>query len=387
MTRHGDHATDARLTVMHFEEVSDTSGYFPQLAKWHDRDRYRMLFGTLHPMDPKLEAYMVGQGVDRFSCGCQRRLDYGSGLLRLARYLRRERVDILHTHLFEPSLVGLLAGAWAGTRTRVLTRHYSDYHTRIAKRWHVRLDRLCTRLAHVVIAVSQHTADHMVSEEGAPREKIHVVLNGIDFERVAPSGPDAAQRIRREFGGTQANLLVVMARLHPEKGHSYLFRALPGLRRRVARPTVLLVAGTGPFEADYRAEVAALGCGDMVRFLGFRPDPADLMAAADLLVLPSLAEAFGLVLAEALHLGTPVLATRVGGIPEIVDDGVDGMLVPPGDSGALEDALVTLLGDPQRRQRLARAGVTKVRERFGFVEMVRAYERVYDGLTAPGPDA
>lgn len=382
MTGRGDQPADARITVMHFEEVSDTSGYFPQLAKWHDRARYRMLFGTLRPMDPSLAACMAGQQVDCFSCGCRGRLEYGFGLLRLARYLRRQRVDVLHTHLFEPSVVGLTAAAWAGTPIRVLTRHYSDYHTRIGRRWHVRLDRLCTRLADAVIAVSRHTADHMISEEGAPPGKIHVVLNGIDFDRVRPSGPDAAQRIRREFDAVQANLLVCLARLHPEKGHGILFRALPGLRRRVARPTVLLLAGSGPFEAEYRAEVEALGCGDMVRFLGFRPDAADLITAADLLVLPSAAEAFGLVLAESLYLGTPVLATRVGGIPEIVDDGLDGVLVPAADSAALEDALVALLGDPQRRLRLAGAGVSKVRERFGFREMVQAYERIYDGLVA-----
>jgi glycosyltransferase involved in cell wall biosynthesis len=378
----GDQRAAARVTVMHFEDVSDTSGYFPQLAKWHDRARYRMLFGTLQPMDPKLETYMAGQGVDRFSCECRGRLEYGFGLLRLQRYLRRQRVDILHTHLFEPSVVGLTAAAWAGTPFRVMTRHYSDYHTRIGKRWHLRLDRLCTRLADAVVAVSQHTADHMISEEHAPPGKIHVVLNGIDFDRVRVSGPAASERIRRDVDAAQAHLLVVLARLHPEKGYGTLFRTLPGLRRRLARPTVLIVAGTGPFEAQYRAEVAALGCDDMVRFVGFRQDAADLIAAADLVVLPSLAEAFGLVLAESLALGTPVVATRVGGIPEIVDDGVDGVLVPPEDAPALEDALVALLGDPQRRRRLSGAGVARMRERFGFLEMVRAYERIYDGLVA-----
>jgi len=115
----------------------------------------------------------------------------------------------------------------------------------------------------------------------------------------------------------------------------------------------------------------------MVSFLGFRKDSPDLMAAADVVVLPSLAEAFGLVLTEALYLGTPVVATRVGGIPEIVDDGVDGTLVPPADSRALASAILDLLENPQRRERLAGAGREKVMRRFRFEDMVRSYEDIY----------
>jgi len=101
------------------------------------------------------------------------------------------------------------------------------------------------------------------------------------------------------------------------------------------------------------------------------------MAAADLVILPSVAEAFGLALTEALYLGAPVVATRVGGIPEIVDDGVDGILVPPADSKALADAIVDLLNDQERRQRMAGAGREKVRTRFSFEDMVRSYEAIY----------
>src|SRR5215471_9130893 len=117
-----------RLRLLHFAQDSDTSGFFPQLAKWHDRSRYRMYFATLNPMAPWLREYMESQGVMCFSCECKRRIEYAPGIVRLARHLRRERIDILHTHLFEPSVIGLSAGALARTRRRVITRHYSDYH-------------------------------------------------------------------------------------------------------------------------------------------------------------------------------------------------------------------------------------------------------------------
>lgn len=367
-------------SVLHFAQDADTSGFFPQLARWHDRSRYKMYFATLNPIAPWLKDYMESQGVQCFSCDCRHRAAYLLGMFRLAQFLRRERIDILHTHLFEPSVIGLHAGVLARTPMRLVTRHYSDYHTRINKKWHVRLDQLCTRLSDGVIAVSQHTADHMIEIEGAPRDKVHVVLNGIDFDRAKPSGPDAEERIRREFAAEDSYLLLIVARLHPEKGHHYLFEALREIRLRVDRPVRLLVAGTGPFDAAFRQEVRALGCEDIVSFLGFRKDAADLMTTADLLILPSVAEAFGLALTEALYLGTPVVATRVGGIPEIVDDDVDGVLVRPADSKALADAIIELLNDSERRQRMAGAGRGKIVSRFRFENMVRSYEAIYAQL-------
>ena len=220
----------------------------------------------------------------------------------------------------------------------------------------------------------------MITLEKAPPEKLRVILNGIDFDRVKVSGPDAAARVRREFGAENAWLLLIVARLHPEKGYEYLFDALPEIKRRATRPVVLLVAGRGTFEEQYRKRVRDLGCENEVRFLGFRNDAADLMAAADLLVQPSVAEAFGLVLSEALYLGTPVVSTRVGGIPEIVDEGIDGVLVPPADSSALAEAVVLLLEDPERRKMMSGAGREKVIARFQFQAMMRSYEAVYEEL-------
>ena len=373
--------------ILHFAEDSDTSGFFPQLARWHDRSRYKMVFGTLKPMAPWLREHMESQGVRCFSCECRCRREYPLGLMRLSAFLRRESVDILHTHLFDPSVVGLQAGILAGTPVRVVTRHHSDYHTRIGKRWHVLLDQLCTRQSHAVIAVSQHTAEHLVSVEGAPRDKVRVILNGVDFERVRTSGADARERVRRELAIGEEALLLTAARLHPEKGYEHLFRAVPEVRRLSKRSIVWLVAGTGPFEERYREMVRAMGCADVVRFLGFRGDLPDLMAAADLFVLASVTEAFGLVLAESLGLGTPVVATRVGGIPEIVDDGVDGQLVAPCDSPALATAIAGLLNEPAALLRLRGAGRSKVMQRFRFEEMMRRYESVYQDLLSPARPA
>jgi glycosyltransferase involved in cell wall biosynthesis len=363
--------------VLHFAQDSDTSGLFPALARCHDARRYRMYFATLNPIAPWLRDLMVAHGVETLSCDVGNRTGFPLAVVRLARFLRRERIDIVHTHLFEPSVVGLQAGVLARTPARVMTRHYSNYHTRINKKWHVRLDQLCTRLCDEVIAVSSHTAKHLIEVEGAPEDKVHTVLNGFDTSRVEVPDRSELERLRREFDAADAHLLVIVGRLHPEKGYEHLFRSLPELRERVDRPVLLLVAGAGAFEDAFRRQVAELRCEREVRFLGFRDDASSLMAAADLVVLPSVAEAFGIAIAEALYIGTPVVATRVGGIPEIVDDGVDGVLVPPASSEELAKAIADLLNDPDRTAQMAGAGREKVRRRFSYESMVKNYEAIY----------
>jgi glycosyltransferase involved in cell wall biosynthesis len=367
-----------RQRLLHFAQAEDTSGFFRQLARYHDRSRFEMSFATLGPMEAPLRSFMLDHGVECFSCGAKRRREYGGAILRLARLLRRDDVDILHTHLFEPSTIGLTAGFIARTPLRVMTRHYSDYHTRIGKRWHVRLDRLGAAMCHRVIAVSHHTAEHLVQVEGVAASKVEVIVNGLDFERVRVSSPDAPERVRREWAPLGGKLVVTAARLHPEKGYDYLFDAFARIHGQVPGGVRLLVLGEGPFAGRLRESVRQHGLESDVRFLGFRTDVHDFIAAADVLVLASVAEAFGLVLAEALYLGTPVVATRVGGIPEIVRDEVDGILVPPAEPAALARALLRLLLEPALRERLAGAGRRRIEEEFSFPQLAKRYEALYE---------
>lgn len=371
-------------TVLHFIQDTDTSGIFPNLAKWHDRTRYRVLFAALNEFAPWLKEYLEGLGVECFTCGARSRKDYPNAIAKLSGYLKKEKVDILHVHLFDPSVVGLLAGYLAGTKHRVMTRHYSDYHTRINKNWHVRMDKLCNRLSHSIIGVSKHTSDHVTDVESAPASKVITIYNGIDFERVKVSSSDFETKIRNEFDAQDKTLILTTGRLHPEKGYEYLFPAIARIKTQTNKPFVWLIAGKGPFDGEFRRQVSALGCDDVVRFIGFRTDIPDLMSAADLFVLPSIAEAFGVVFAEALYLGTPIVATTTGGIPEVVTNGVDGILVAPENSVALADCVAELINDPEKLKSFKDKGRQKVIERFEFEEMTRKYEAVYEELIKGG---
>jgi glycosyltransferase involved in cell wall biosynthesis len=367
-------------TVLHFIQEGDTSGIFPNLAKWHDKSKYRILFASLYRFDARLAEYMKSQGVESFSCDAQSRKDFPAAAAKLAGYLKREKVDILHTHLFEPSVVGLTAGFLAGTKYRVSTRHYSDYHTRVSKNWHVRLDKLCNSLSHKITGVSQHTSDHLIEVENVPANKVVTIYNGIDFDRITPSSDDFRTRIRREFDAENKFLILTTGRLHPEKGYPYLFEAVPKLKKLTDKPFVWLIAGKGALEQEFRREVSRLGSDDVVKFIGFRKDIPDLMSTADLFVLPSVAEAFGIVFAEAIYLGVPIVAAKTGGIPEVVTDGVDGILIPPADSDAIAETVADLMNDPQKLVRLQNKGREKVIERFKFEDMTRRYEAVYESL-------
>lgn len=367
-------------TILHFIQDSDTSGNFPNLARLHCKDRYRVLFASLNEFAPWLQEYIESQGVKCFSCDAKSRKDFPKAMFKLALCLKREKVDIIHTHLFEPSVVGLCASLLARTKYRVMTRHYSDYHTRINKNWHVRIDKICNYLSHKIIGVSKHTSKHVVEIENTLSNKVVTIYNGIDFDCLKTSEDDFKARIRREFAAEDKILILTVGRLHPEKGYKYLFESLPELRSRLRKPFLWLIAGKGSFKKEYKKQIKDSGCEDIVKLIGFRKDVADLMSTADIFVLPSLAEAFGFVFAEALYFGKPVVATNVGGIPEVVANGVDGVLIPPADSAALVNELADLLNDSEKLKSFANKGRQKVFEKFKIEDMVRKYEVVYEDL-------
>jgi glycosyltransferase involved in cell wall biosynthesis len=372
--------TSGRLRLLHFALDGDTSGYFPQLARHFDRSSFDMVFGTLGRITPELRAVMETEKVPVVSLDAGSRWGYPLIVARLAKVLRRHRVDIFHAHLFDPSVVGLVAARLAGIPVSLVTRHYSDYHTRLGKRWHVRLDQMCTALSHGVIAVSEQTRRVMVEEEKAPPQKVRVVYNGIDLDRVSPPEQQDVERLREELGVAGCPVIVVVARLHPEKGHTYLFRAMPAVLAGTGGRARLLVVGEGSFRPEFEREVAELGVAHAVRFLGFRRDVVRLFCLADVVVLPSLAEAFGLVLVEAMALRRPIVATRVGGIPELIEHGQTGWLVEPGSPSALAEGILALLNDRALCERLRESGRARALERFRFETMMQRYEEYYRQL-------
>ena len=304
--------------------------------------------------DGPLAEELARAGVRRHDLGARRIAD-PLALLRLLRLLGRGRFSLVHAHGPEACM---LAGI-ACTLTRVplvITRHVLDEAT---TNWRLRqLDRLirfAARRAAAVVAVSSAVARRLEETGAARPEAIHVIHNGVELERFR--GADLSRRreeFRRALGvGPDDSLVLLPAVLREGKGHEVLLEALPEIKSRVPRARVAF-AGGGDLERGVRALAARHG--DAVMFLGQRDDMPELFAACDLVVLPSLAEALPTALIEAAAAGRPVVATRVGGTPEVVEEGKTGLLVPPSDPAALASAVAAVLSDREKARALGEAG-------------------------------
>jgi len=243
-------------------------------------------------------------------------------------------------------------------------------------------ERAAGRRADAVVAVSQAIADALVAK-GTPAERVRVIHNGVDAQELrAEAEREGAPEGLEVPPGTL--LVGVLARLEPVKGVADFLQAASRVPAHAAgdKRVQFVVAGEGS-EADRIRQVRdELGLADRVMLPGRTPSAAGLLAACDLVVVPSLSEGFGIVAAEAMALGKPVVATRVGGLPEVVLDGVTGLLVPPGDPGALADAIALVLDDPARAVVFGEAGRERVEQLFTVERMISEYLELYGELVA-----
>jgi glycosyltransferase involved in cell wall biosynthesis len=295
-------------------------------------------------------------------------------VLRLAGLFRREAVDVVHTHSEGPLLYGTAAARLARVGRVIHTRHHGPD---LGNPRHIMtLMALAARWVDRVACVADDGARHALAE-GVPAAKLVTVWNGIDLARFAYRGP------------VPRGPAVAVARLNPEKDHVSLLHAV-ALAIRAEPAFRLEIAGDGPCEAELKALATRLGLGDAVRFLGQVDDVPALLARAGLLVQPSLLEGIALTLLEAMARGLPVVATRVGGNPEVVVDGQTGRLVPARAPGPLADAMLDLWRDPERSRQLGRAGRERAERCFDVRRTAARYEQLYTGTdrhkSDPGPD-
>jgi len=288
-----------------------------------------------------------------------RRPHTGRQLLAFARWCREKRIEVLHTFDVYSNIFGLPAAALAPVPVRIGSRR--GYIEPPGLR---RLQRAAYTAAHRIAANSTSAADRLRAE-GVPAERILVIPNGID----ATAFP------AREYPARPRRLAAV-ACLREEKRLDVLLAAAPRILARYPDAEIR-IAGDGECRGALEAQARTLGVSGRVTFLGHRDDVADLLTASDIFVLPSRAEAFPNAVMEAMASGLPVVASDVGGIPELVDDGRTGRLVPPGEPETLAEAVLGLMDDPARAAELGRAGRRRVDTTFSMDRMVDRFERLY----------
>lgn len=303
------------------------------------------------------------------------------GALQVA---QERSADVIHAHWAIPTGPAAIHAARKLGLPSVITMHGGDVYVNPAQgynfptRWYVRpVLRWTLRHAGALTAITQDCRQHAL-RAGAPAGSIHIVFNGTDLRRFSPAS--GSKGLEAQFG---PHMLFACRQLFPRKGIRFLIEAAAQLKPRFPDLKVV-VAGDGFERPELVALAESLGIGQDVTFLGWVPN-AELppyYRAAAVSVIPSLEEGFGIPAAEAMGCETPVVASDAGGLPEVVEDGVTGFVVPRGDSQALAAAIGALLADPERRKRMGCAGRQRALRLFDWDRTAEQFEGIYADVTA-----
>jgi glycosyltransferase involved in cell wall biosynthesis len=293
-------------------------------------------------------------------------------LWRMRSFFARRDVSVIHAHNVGPLVFGGLASRLGLRRPTVVYSEHNQIYS--AGRSGRRKFIFYVRLADHVVAVSHDLRRTLVSKVH-PTVPVRVIHNGIDGTQFSMT---SGEEVRRELGIGEEDILIGSGVvLSKQKGMPYLLRAAKGVIAREPRAR-FVVAGDGPLRKDLERSAAHLGLGDRFRFLGYRSDMPRVISAFDIYVLPSLWEGLPLALLEAMAMGKPIVATEVGGNPEVVQDGVNGFIVPRRDAASLQDALIRICRDDLFRRRAQRVNRSRFESDFSLTAMVNAHERLYE---------
>lgn len=368
-----------RLRILHLFvslPVGGAENLLLSILRGLDPARYESVVCTLGERGA-LAARVEALGIPLVELGLMRRGTGRSEAVRaLAELMRRERIDLLHTHLYHANFIGRLAARRAGLPCVV-----SIHNTYTRPKWHRRLINwwLARRHTGAIIAGSGEIRRDILRYDHVRPELVEVIPNAVDLSR---SESALTRQAARERLGLRAGAYVLgtVGRLEEQKGHRFLLDALDRLRGQ-GLDAVLLLVGGGREEAALREQAGRLGLADHVQFLGMRDDLGDLFRAMDLFVMPSLWEGLSLAMLSAMAAGLPVVATEVGGVPEVLGDDERGFVLPAGDAAALAQRISWCHVHPGEAARVGATGAAHVRERYSDAALVRrvaaVYERVY----------
>jgi glycosyltransferase involved in cell wall biosynthesis len=306
--------------------------------------------------------------------------------LRVGFLLRQRRIDVVHAHHFEPCLIAALAVTMSPRARLVVGRHYSDAIYLHTSGWRQRvmlaLEHWVNARACRIVAPSGVILD-LLRDQGVPPGRVALIPYGFDRSKFSDISSDRVLRQRSDLHLDGHVSIATFARLYVDKGHKFVLDALPAALLHIPNLRYLIV-GDGPDRAKLEEQVVRCGLTDHVSFLGWRRDVPELMSAVDIVVQPSLQEAFSQSMVETLLLGRPLIATDVSGAREIVPDPSAGIVVPKGDHTALAAAIVELATNPARRAALGAAGQKHACANLTVTSMVSQMEAVYGACAGRG---
>jgi glycosyltransferase involved in cell wall biosynthesis len=340
----------------------------------HLPPRFEPMVACIHeagPIGEEIRRTGIPFSVLGLTPGLARPLD----VLRLRDALTAWAPAIVHTFLLTGSLYGRFAAMMAGVPI-VIGTEVNIYEKK--QPLHARLERWLMKGTDAVVASAGSVKDHYVAQVGADADRIEVIYNAVDWAQLQTTM--ARDEFRTSIGvPLDAPAAGIIARLTEQKAHRVLFEAMTNTELSALH---LIVVGDGELRGDLQSRAVSLGIAGRVHFLGARRDLGNILAASDIFAMPSYWEGLPLSMVLAMGAGLPVVASRVAGIPEVVNDGVNGLLVDAGDSTQLARALGTLVNDGELRSRLGAAARTFVLPRFGIDGYVASIAALYDRLLA-----
>lgn len=374
------------VRVLHFADLVNRHDFIDNIVRNVNPEGFRMAVCTMgRPSNIEDPRYQETD-IPCWDLSTPTRRHYGLTALRLAALLRRERIDIVHAHHYEPCLIAAVATVLRPSTRLVVGRHYSDaiyLHTHGVRRAvMLGIEHLVNGRAHQVIAPSRRIAELLIDRQGVPPERVAVIPYGFDPAKYERVQTHTVKNLLRSLQLDGRFTIATFGRLYEDKGHRFVLDALPRILEFV--PTLkYLIVGEGAEREGLKRQVCALGLEEAVVFLGWRHDVPELMAVVDAVVQPSLQEAFSQSMAEALLMGRPLVITDVSGASELVPHDGIGVVVPCRDSGALAHAIIELAKNPPRRAALADAARSHAQRSFTIEAAVTLHEGVYRDSMRP----
>lgn len=291
---------------------------------------------------------------------------------KLASLLKKNSIDILHLHNSTAFFYGVLAGKIAGLNRIIYTEHARDVAPNIKVRI---MDKILSHMTYRIVVVAEFLKRNLVQREWMDPANITVIYNGIDGDKFTRDY-DREEVFRELTISPQSKIIGIVARLDPIKNHQCLIRAMKTVLDNY-QDAVLLVIGDGPLRHELEELVAAEKLGKNILFLGTRNDIPRLLSVLDIFVLCSLSEGLPLTILEAMAAGKPIVATDVGGIPEVIQEGIEGIIIPSDNENRLAEVIIDLLRDEKKRLDMGERARRKFMEKFTIETMVQRYEALY----------
>jgi len=363
-----------RIRILHLttdSRIGGTEKNIISLVTRLHKDRYENIVVALMSGGEMVER-LRGSGIEVECLGMRNKFDLPA-VFKLFRILREKKVDILHTYLFHANILGRIMGRLAKVPVII-----SSIRVMEKRRYHLWLDRLTNGMVDVETCVCEAVREYTLEKAGIRPDKLVTIANGIDIGEYN-LGMNLEEEKRKLSIESNYPVLGVVGRLHEQKGHVYLLEAMAVILEKYPK-AVLLIVGDGHLKRKLEEACFKLHINEAVKFLGLRKDIKNLMALMDVFILPSLWEGMPNVILEAMVLGKPIVATRVGGAEELIEDGVTGLLVPPFDEGALAKAIIDILTREDKGRELGETAKGEVERKFPLEAMVRKTEKLYRGL-------